>query len=60
MPVREIAEAAHRVGALVLIDGAQTGGHVGLGVHELNVDGYAISGQKWLLGPNGVRRAVHP
>lgn len=53
MPVREIAEVAHRVGALVLIDGAQTGGHVGLGVHELNVDGYAISGQKWLLGPNG-------
>ena len=53
MPVREIAEAAHRVGALVLIDGAQTGGHVGLGVHELDVDGYAISGQKWLLGPNG-------
>ena len=53
MPVREIAEAAHRVGALVLIDGAQTGGHVELGVHELNVDGYAISGQKWLLGPNG-------
>ncbi len=53
MPVREIAEAAHRGGALVLIDGAQTGGHVGLHVHELHVDGYAISGQKWLLGPNG-------
>ncbi len=53
MPIREIAEAAHRVGALVLIDGAQTSGHVGLGVHELDVDGYAVSGQKWLLGPNG-------
>ena len=53
MPVREIAEAAHRVGALVLIDGAQTGGHIRLGVHELDVDGYATSGQKWLLGPNG-------
>ncbi len=53
MPVREIAEAAHRAGALALIDGAQTGGHIRLGVHELDVDGYAISGQKWLLGPTG-------
>jgi L-cysteine/cystine lyase len=52
LPVPEITEMAHRVGALVLIDGAQTGGTIDLDVHKLGIDFYAISGQKWLLGPN--------
>jgi L-cysteine/cystine lyase len=52
LPVPEITEMAHRAGALVLIDGAQTGGVFDLDVHALGVDFYAISGQKWLLGPN--------
>jgi L-cysteine/cystine lyase len=53
MPIREIAEAAHRNGALVLVDGAQTGGHIALDPRALGADFYAISGQKWLLGPQG-------
>ena len=52
LPVPEITAMAHGAGALVLIDGAQTGGTADVDVHSLGIDFYAISGQKWLLGPN--------
>jgi len=48
-----IAEAAHAVGALLLVDGAQSAGQLDLRMEETGADFYAISGQKWLLGPNG-------
>jgi selenocysteine lyase/cysteine desulfurase len=54
LPVREITRAAHRVGAAVVIDGAQTVGHIPIDVHSLGVDAYAIPGQKWLGGPRGI------
>ena len=54
LPVRAITEAAHRVGAVVVIDGAQTAGHIPLDVHALGVDAYAIPAQKWLCGPRGI------
>lgn len=53
LPLREIAELAHAAGALVICDGAQGAGHVDTPVHELGVDAYALSGQKWLCGPDG-------
>ena len=53
MPITEIAEIAHRNGALILVDGAQTAGHINLDVRRLGADFYSISGQKWLLGPQG-------
>jgi L-cysteine/cystine lyase len=53
LPVKEIAAAAHRQGVPILIDGAQTGGQLAIDVKALGVDYYSISGQKWLLGPNG-------
>ena len=53
MPIREIAEAVHRAGALLLVDGAQTAGQIALDMGELGADFYAVSGQKWLLGPLG-------
>ena len=53
LPVRSIADAAHRVGALLLVDGAQTAGQIPLDLRQLGADFYAISGQKWLLGPEG-------
>ena len=53
LPVRSIADAAHRVGALLLVDGAQTAGQIPLDLRQLGTDFYAISGQKWLLGPEG-------
>jgi L-cysteine/cystine lyase len=53
MPVREIAVAAHRVGALVAVDGAQAAGAIPVNVRDLDADLYAAPGQKWLCGPEG-------
>jgi len=52
-PVREIAERAHRVGALVLVDGAQAAPHLALDIQALGVDFYAFSGHK-VYGPSGI------
>lgn len=53
MPIRELAELAHARGALMLVDGAQSSGHVSIDVMAMGVDAYAASGHKWLLGPKG-------
>ncbi len=53
LPAKEIIAAAHEVGALVALDGAQTGGQLKIDVRDLDVDFYSISGQKWVGGPNG-------
>ncbi len=53
LPIKQIAEIAHRNGTLILVDGAQTGGQLDIDVKALDVDFYSISGQKWLMGPNG-------
>jgi L-cysteine/cystine lyase len=65
MPVTRIAEIAHARGAVVLVDGAQSAGAIPVNVRDLDVDMYAIPGQKWLLGPEGlgalwIRREVLP
>ena len=49
MPVRELAE----LGIPLLVDGAQGAGALPLDVEELRCDFYTVSGQKWLLGPDG-------
>ena len=54
MPVRRIADLAHERGAIVLVDGAQSVGAIPTNVSELGIDIYAIPGQKWLLGPEGL------
>ncbi len=54
LPVRRIAELAHLRGALVLVDGAQAVGAIPFSVADLAVDAYAMPGQKWLLGPDGM------
>ena len=54
MPVRRIADLAHDRGAIVLVDGAQAVGAIPTNVRDLGVDLYAIPGQKWLLGPEGL------
>ena len=53
-----IAEAAHAVGALLLVDGAQSAGQLDVRMEETGADFYAISGQKWLLGPERQRSAL--
>ena len=52
-PLREIAELAHRHGALVMVDGAQSVPHMPVDVTELDCDFLAFSGHK-MLGPTGV------
>src|SRR5882762_4230099 len=52
-PIKAIVEAAHRAGALVLIDGAQAVPHMAVDVRELGVDFYAFSGHK-MCGPTGI------
>jgi cysteine desulfurase/selenocysteine lyase len=51
-PVREIAEQAKRVRALVFVDGAQAVPHRRVDVQELGCDFYAFSGHK-MCGPTG-------
>jgi cysteine desulfurase/selenocysteine lyase len=52
-PIEEIIEAAHRVGAAVLIDGAQAAAHIKPDLQKLDVDFYTASAHK-LCGPTGV------
>jgi len=52
-PIKAIVEAAHRAGALVLIDGAQAVPHMPVDVRALGVDFYAFSGHK-MCGPTGI------
>jgi cysteine desulfurase / selenocysteine lyase len=53
LPAEEIIKRAHRAGALVLLDAAQTAPHRKINVKALDVDFLAFSGHK-LLGPSGI------
>lgn len=52
-PVQDIINLAHKVGALVMIDGAQAVAHWDIDVQLLDCDFYAFSGHK-LYGPTGI------
>ena len=52
-PIKHIIEKAHKVGAAVLIDGAQATPHFRPDVQELDCDFYVFSGHK-VCGPTGV------
>ena len=52
-PVEEIIKKAHQVGAVVLIDGAQSCAHMKIDVQQLDADFYVASAHK-LCGPTGV------
>jgi cysteine desulfurase/selenocysteine lyase len=51
-PVAEVARMAHRHGALMLVDGAQSVPHMPVDVAELDCDFLAFSGHK-MCGPTG-------
>ena len=52
-PIADIAETAHKSGALMLVDAAQTAGHIPIDVAAMQIDMLACAGHKWLLGPLG-------
>ncbi len=53
IPVEEIIEKSHKVGAKVLIDGAQAASHIPLNMQDCDVDFYVFSAHK-MYGPTGV------
>ena len=52
-PVKQIAEIAHRNGAVIVVDGAQSTPHMKVDVQDLDCDFYALSGHK-MCGPTGI------
>lgn len=52
-PIEEIIKEAHRFGAVVLIDGAQSVSHLEIDVQALDVDFFVFSGHK-LFCPTGI------
>ncbi|MEM2377873.1 MAG: aminotransferase class V-fold PLP-dependent enzyme, partial [Candidatus Korarchaeum sp.] len=53
LDLRAIAERAHEVGALMIVDGIQAAGCIPVDVKALDVDVYITGSYKWLLGPMG-------
>ncbi len=52
-PIKEISDYAHKMGAIVLVDGAQSIPHMPIDVQDLGCDFFIFSGHK-MLGPTGV------
>ena len=52
-PIKKFSEIAHKAGALILVDGAQSVPHMKVDVQDLDTDFFAFSGHK-MLGPTGV------
>ena len=53
VPIKEIAKYAHKVGAIVIADGAQAVPHMKVDVKDLDIDFLAFSAHK-MLGPTGL------
>ena len=53
MPADELGKLTKDRGILLMLDGAQTGGHIELDMARSPFDFYSIPGQKWLLGYEG-------
>ena len=52
-PVKDLARRAHTVGALMIVDGAQSVPHMSVDVKDLDCDFLAFSGHK-MAGPTGI------
>ena len=52
-PVKQIIDAAHKTGAVVFVDGAQSAVHLDIDVQDMDCDFFAFSAHK-LYGPTGV------
>lgn len=52
-PIKEITQIAHRNGAVMVVDGAQSAPHIKIDLKDLDVDFFAFSGHK-MCGPTGI------
>ncbi|MBD0382717.1 cysteine desulfurase [Paenibacillus sedimenti] len=52
-PIKEIARIAHKHGAKLMVDGAQSTPHMKVDVQDLDCDFYGLSGHK-MCGPTGI------
>ncbi len=52
--LEEICTLVRDRGALTLVDGAQSVGNVPVDIPRTGVDMYALTGHKWILGPEGM------
>lgn len=52
-PIEELIELAHNVGAVMVVDGAQSVPHMPIDVQKMDADFYAFSGHK-MCGPTGI------
>ncbi|MEK9199260.1 cysteine desulfurase [Lysinibacillus halotolerans] len=52
-PIKEIAEIAHEVGAVIVVDAAQAAPHMPIDVQDLDCDFLGFSGHK-MCGPTGI------
>ena len=52
-PIKKIIDAAHKAGALVMVDGAQSAVHLDIDVQALDCDFFAFSAHK-VYGPTGM------
>ncbi|OIJ18855.1 cysteine desulfurase [Anaerobacillus alkalidiazotrophicus] len=52
-PIKEIAAIAHKNGAIMVVDGAQSTPHMKIDVQDLDCDFFALSGHK-MCGPTGI------
>ncbi|MCR5723671.1 MAG: SufS family cysteine desulfurase [Treponema sp.] len=52
-PIKKVAELAHKNGAIMVVDGAQSSPHIPVDVQDLDADFFAMSAHK-LCGPMGI------
>ncbi|KYG33563.1 cysteine desulfurase [Alkalihalobacillus trypoxylicola] len=52
-PIKEVTKIAHRNGAVMVVDGAQSTPHLKIDVQDLDCDFFAFSGHK-MVGPTGI------
>lgn len=55
--IKKIVEKAHKVGAIVIVDGSQSIPHMKIDVQDLDCDFFVFSGHK-MLAPLGIRSVI--
>lgn len=54
LPAKEIAKLCKQSDCIAVIDGAQSAGVLPIDVNDIGADAYAITGHKWIGGPEGI------